>query len=162
MNTWKVILATLVIFGAGVMTGGLLVGYSDRSWGRPPHQPPSVDAQHGTLGTPNAGPAHETRLPPPPNAPLRKDFVERLNRELKLNPEQHERIEKIVSEGQERTRELWREEWSGTRQKIRNELTPEQQTRFEQLFKSRPRDQRRPASPADRLSTNPPPAAAHP
>ena len=31
MNTWKVILATLVIFIAGVLTGGLLVGYSDRA-----------------------------------------------------------------------------------------------------------------------------------
>ena len=30
MNTWKVILATLVIFIAGVVTGGLLVSYSDR------------------------------------------------------------------------------------------------------------------------------------
>ena len=28
MNSWKVILATLVIFGAGVVTGGLLVSYA--------------------------------------------------------------------------------------------------------------------------------------
>ena len=26
MNSWKVILATMVIFGTGVVTGGLLVG----------------------------------------------------------------------------------------------------------------------------------------
>ena len=31
MNSWKVILATVVIFGAGVMTGGLLVNYVDHS-----------------------------------------------------------------------------------------------------------------------------------
>ena len=31
MNTWKVILATLVIFITGVVTGGLLVSYADRA-----------------------------------------------------------------------------------------------------------------------------------
>ncbi len=30
MNSWKVILATVVIFGAGVLTGGLLVNYVER------------------------------------------------------------------------------------------------------------------------------------
>ena len=27
MNSWKIILATMVIFGTGVLTGGLLVGH---------------------------------------------------------------------------------------------------------------------------------------
>ena len=31
MNSWKVILAAVVIFGAGVLTGGLLVDYVDHS-----------------------------------------------------------------------------------------------------------------------------------
>ena len=31
MNTWKIILATLVIFVAGVLTGGLLVSYTDHT-----------------------------------------------------------------------------------------------------------------------------------
>ena len=31
MNAWKVVLATLVIFITGLVTGGLLVSYSDRA-----------------------------------------------------------------------------------------------------------------------------------
>ena len=31
MNSWKVILAAVVIFGAGVLTGGLLVNYVEPS-----------------------------------------------------------------------------------------------------------------------------------
>jgi len=31
VNIWKVILATLVIFITGVVTGGLLVSYTDRA-----------------------------------------------------------------------------------------------------------------------------------
>ena len=39
MNTWKVILATLVIFVAGVVTGGLLVSYGNASGPVPPFSP---------------------------------------------------------------------------------------------------------------------------
>ena len=162
MNTWKVILATLVIFGAGVITGGLLVGYSERAARLVPRKPAPAEPQpqRETGGGPNTGAARENRQPQPPNILLRKDLVDRLNRELKLNPEQRERIDKIVTEGQDRTRDLWRVEWNETRQRIRKELLPEQQTRFEELFKPRSRDQRRiPAAP-DRLPTNSPPAAA--
>jgi len=83
-------------------------------------------------------------LPPPPNTLFRRDFMDRLNHELDLSPEQHEHIEKIVSEGQDRTRELWRVEWIETRQRIRKELGPKQQAKFEELFKSRPREKLRP------------------
>lgn len=31
MNSWKIILATVVIFGCGVVTGGLLVNYVERA-----------------------------------------------------------------------------------------------------------------------------------
>lgn len=161
MNTWKVILATLVIFGTGVITGGLLVSYSDRASHRLAGRLPVADPPlwgPGRQRVPlemDPGLSRENRVPLAFGIPLRKDFLDRLNRELKLSPEQHERIERIVSEGQDRTRELWRVEWVATKQRIRAELTQEQQTRFETLFKLRPRDQRRPPPPPDRLSTNP-------
>jgi hypothetical protein len=146
VNTWKVILATLVIFGAGVVTGGLLVGYSDRALHHQSRKLP-VEVQHEPVVATNTAAVRENRpLPPPPNALFRKDFMERLNHELDLSPEQHEHIEKIVSEGQDRTRELWRVEWIETRQRIRKELGPKQQAQFEELFKSRPREKLRPNS----------------
>ncbi len=152
MNTWKVILATLVIFGTGVLTGGLLVTYS-HSVLRPPRKPSFADAQRGIAAATNAPAVRENRQSPPPNAPFRKDFVDRLNRELKLSPEQREHIERIVTEGQERTKELWRIEWVAARQRIRMELKPDQQIHFEELLRARPHEQRRPP-PHDRLTTN--------
>ena len=46
MNNWKVIFATVVIFGAGVITGGLLVNYVNYSHGRPAHHPPLTADAH--------------------------------------------------------------------------------------------------------------------
>ena len=117
MNTWKVILATLVIFVAGLVTGGMAV---KRLTAR-------VNA--------------EARRPPPilPR-PLRAEFVQRLERELDLSPEQHTKILDIVQESQERVRLLYDkigpdlgEEMRTTREQIRAQLTPEQQRKFEQL-----------------------------
>ena len=152
MNAWKIILATLVIFGAGVMTGGLLVGYSDRALHDLAHPAQAVPVQHvasSPMPNTNVVASRENRLPvPPPNALFRKDFMDRLNRELDLTAEQHEHIDKIVTDGQDRTRELWRVEWIETRQKIRKELAPKQQARFEELFRSRPHEKLRQNSPS--------------
>ena len=58
MNSWKIILATVVIFGAGVLTGGLLVNCVHC---KPPGnvEPPAVGANlrpsadnHGSGGKP--------------------------------------------------------------------------------------------------------------
>ena len=142
MNTWKVILATLVIFGTGVITGGLLVSHSN-----------SV-LRHGHKAVGGEAPKHNAQAPAPvrdmrpllpPNFLLRKDFLERLERELKLSGEQHERIEKIIGEGQERIKEISkniepevRGELAETREKIRAELTPAQVPLFTELLKRRP------------------------
>ena len=160
VNTWKIILATLVIFGAGVITGGLLVGHSLRAAHQPLARIPTTDDPHRAADRPSApvkfdpAVARASNLPPAVNLPFRKDLLNRLDRELELSPEQHQHIEKIIREGQERTRELWRVEWVTTRKRIRSELTPEQQARFEGLFKSRSRDQQRPPAATER-STNP-------
>ena len=119
VSTWKVILATMVIFTAGMLTGGVMI--------------------------------HQFAKRPSPPAPfqpmiLRKEFLGRMNRELALTRQQRERIEKIMTESQERTRLLWelvgpemRDEVMHVREDIREELRPEQLTKFEELMKQRPR-----------------------
>ena len=98
----------------------------------------------------------------------RKDFVGHLDKALKLTPEQHAAISKIIAEGQERNREIWtnvapkmREEMEQVHQRIRAELTPEQQKKFEAMTKQfaphgPPRD-RPPAGPPPATNNVPPP-----
>ncbi len=138
MNTWKVILATMVIFGAGVVTGGLLVGHAAHNHhGRPPHA------------------ANANR--PPQQAPspggLRFDLLRRMQSELSLTSEQKDRIDAILRQGQERTRKIMepvrpqlQEEVRKAKAAFRDALTPEQQARFDELLKQeqRPRENRRP------------------
>ena len=179
VNTWKVILATVVIFGAGVVTGGLLVSHSDRA---------KLRQLRGYLAA--AQPAHWT--PPLREFPRRAekelqlsleqrrmDFLLNATRELKLSPEQRERIERLVRESQENTRKLWeqvgpqmRKELAEVKEKIREDLTPPQRKRFEELMKRQqvrrpeaataparaPRDSRRAAPPPE----GPPPPAGNP
>jgi DNA-binding MarR family transcriptional regulator len=77
-----------------------------------------------------------------------------------LTPEQRERIERILKEGQERTRQIWetvapdmRKELQLVRERIKVELTPEQRRRFEELMKRPLRPVVRPdgTAPPDRL-----------
>lgn len=151
MNTWKVILATLVIFVAGVITGGLLVSHSDNVLRHP--QKSAADAPKRNAPVLTAG--REVRPLLAPNFLLRKDFLERLDKELKLDAAQRERIEKIISEGQERIKCLSQKiepevhgEVAETREKIRAELTAAQELLFTELLKRRP-------NPA-KAATNPP------
>ena len=167
MNTWKVILATMVIFGTGVITGALVVRQSDQI------RPLFVSSNVG-------GPRPTPPSPPfdgsiPPGHPQNMEFLNRVQRELNLDPDQRARVEKIIRDGQVRTRELWepvgkqmRQEMQQAREKIRGELTPEQRLRFEELLKQRPprkpgetpipdrhpRDSKRPLPP---LGGQPPP-----
>jgi hypothetical protein len=154
VNSWKVILATIVIFGAGVITGGLLVDHVQR-------QP------HHHAGGPPAPPPGPSPLPNPfhPDV-LNKQFVEQLDDKLDLSPDQKQKIQKIISQGQQNTRDLWklvsppfRNILQDTRQQIREVLTPDQRKEFEILMKQ----QRHPSStnaPPVQLppSTNTPPA----
>lgn len=143
MNNWNVILATIVIFGAGVITGGLLVDHVK--------QPAYVQ--------------HRPAPPKPPGPPdtmpqaltpefLKKQFVGQLGDKLDLSPDQRQQIEKIISQGQQQTRDLWKLVrpqfqlvWRDTRQQIRQVLTPEQRKQFEMMMNQ----QRHPSS------TNAPP-----
>ena len=66
---------------------------------------------------------------------LNQQFVEQLDETLHLTPEQREKIGKIIADGQERNRDLWKLVSQDVRQRIRTELTPEQKKQFEELMK---------------------------
>jgi hypothetical protein len=146
----------MVIFGTGVVTGGLLVRHS--------------------LGGPALRPARNsggTRLVLPLSASgMRLDFLRRAERELELTPEQRERVDKIIKESQERTRKVMapyvREELQRTKAEFREALTPEQRPRFDQLLKQqqeqqqRAREQRRPPPSAERPAETTPPSNTPP
>lgn len=143
MNTWKVILATLVIFGAGVVTGGLLVSY----------------AVHTNLVVTAPKPIPATIQGTNPWLQRARELLRRMDRELNLTPEQHQRIEKLIAESAERTRALWKpiapqmnKEMQILHRDIRGELNPEQRPRFDEIFKPRAGLQNR------RFGTNQPPA----
>jgi hypothetical protein len=124
VSPWKVILATLVIFIAGLITGAVMV----KQFGPSP----------GTRTLSQSGPV----LP----GPLREEFVRRMAIELKLTPEQKDKILSIVHESQERTKLLYsligedvRDEMRQTREAIREQLTPDQSRRFEEMMRLRER-----------------------
>jgi Spy/CpxP family protein refolding chaperone len=168
MNSWKVILATVVIFGAGVLTGGLLVNYVDQGCGgigRFPFGRANPRSQMDDQGQPHPG-----ELPRPRSPEMwRKEFIGHLDEALKLTPEQHAAISKIIAEGQERNREIWtnvapkmHQEMEQVHQRIRAELTPEQQKQFEALIKQfaphrPPHDERPPEPPPSTNGVPPPP-----
>jgi hypothetical protein len=154
VNTWKVILATLVIFIAGVVTGGLLVSYSDRVqqkhhrlWPRETtnHRPDSRQPVAPPRDPGQRAPFSPLKMSGAVPQGLRLDFLQNLSREIQLTDEQRERIEKIIAEGQERNKQLWnrvlpemRREMQQTKERIRAVLNPEQVKRFEELMKQRP------------------------
>ena len=135
----------MVIFGAGVVTGGLLVGHADQlRFGRARQA-----AQEITWAAARAGQF------PSPNG-LKLELLRRAERELRLQPDQRERVDKILDASQARTRLLMepvlpplREELQRARDDFRAVLTAEQQKRFDELLKAPklardPREPRRP------------------
>ncbi len=132
MNSWKAIAATIVIFAAGVLTGGMLSWRLQESSlaRRPPHR----------------------ASPPSSPAGWRIEFLHRAQRELELSPEQRQNVDKILKESQERSRTIMepvapqlRAEMQRAKAEFRSLLTPDQQKRFDELLKKQahPRDQKR-------------------
>jgi hypothetical protein len=176
VNTWKVILATLVIFGSGVVTGGLLVSHSER-----------VKLRQGWLQNRNQ-PSRPTRNEPRPAAPvppgvqppgamtspllptaLRLDLLQRIERQIQLTPGQREKIEEILRDGQERSRQIMepiqgelQKQVRVTRERIREVLTQDQQAKFDELMRpqrrfdeSFPAERRQPRQPMRPLDGGP-------
>jgi Spy/CpxP family protein refolding chaperone len=118
VNIWKVILAAVVIFGAGIVTGALTkhLQYSQKP----------TEAKHRSHAHPFSSDHLEEK---------RIKFLGRMDQELNLSPEQRRRIEEILQESQERMASLPREEFRRVRQEIKAELTPDQRAYFEEHFK---------------------------
>jgi len=123
VNPWKFILATVLIYGTGVVTGALVTTLVER-----PRQA--------------ARPAQQLSY----SQIQRAEFLNRLQKQLDLTPEQHERIGQILRESNQRTKPYWdpvaakmRDEVRAVTEKIRAELTPEQSPKFDAEIKaSRP------------------------
>jgi hypothetical protein len=156
VNAWKVIVSTLVIFIAGVLTGGLLVTNSfkveEALHQKQPHpikQANGLNASNSLLG-PN-GPLNNN-----PNAAANpwqlrtRELVRRMERELDLTPVQNQQIETIIVAGQERMKILWKpiapqmnHEMQFVNSQIREVLTADQQKKFDEIAKTRPQGARR-------------------
>ena len=140
----------MVIFGTGVVTGGLLVRHAGPARDRRPQRVIGAVQQAQTT---SAG-------------MLRIEFLRRMERELALTPDQREPVDKVLKEGQERMKKLMetveprrKEEYKKTIEEFRAVLRPEQQKRFDELLKhqqQRTRDSRKGAPPRERPAQRPP------
>jgi Spy/CpxP family protein refolding chaperone len=144
VNAWKPILAALIIFAAGVITGGLIA---------PAKPEPSGGAQ-------------PAKAPLPMFPQHRVEYLRRLQRQLDLTPDQRTRIEQHLSASQERLKTMWapmapaaREEARQVRRQILEELTPEQRKKFEETF-NKPKGHKGNGDLKSRRFTNNQPASA--
>jgi Spy/CpxP family protein refolding chaperone len=137
----------MVIFGAGVLTGALVVQFSASRYGFQ-QQPNGVVSR-----------SPESRSP----GGMRLDFLRRMQLNLDLTAEQREQVDKILKQSQERTRKimepvapLLHQELQRAKAEFRAALTPAQQERFDDLLKQQQQrmKERRPASKPEMLPTN--------
>lgn len=129
MNNWKVIFATVIIFGAGVVTGGLLVNYVRHSHPKMVRRVPApVDgAAAATNLLARLPDASKARLP----EVLNKQFLQRLDEELLLAADQREAIQKMIGDRQNQMRKAIQD----ARREIREVLLPDQRLQFDDLVK---------------------------
>lgn len=154
MNTWKVILATLVIFATGVVTGGLLVKYASNLNTQPVAAAPAPQVSNGATNRPFQPAANPWQL-------QSRNLLRKMERELTLTEGQREHMEQIITNSQERTRFIWKpitpqmnREMARVRREMRDQLSPEQAARFDGFFKQRQgQGKRRPVS-ANGTGTN--------
>lgn len=127
--------AAVVIFGAGVISGSVATRlYQNYTKPPLPMRPPDG--------------------PPPPWVGQRMDFLRHMEEALGLSAAQRDRIDQLIKESQQRTRELWdgfspklKAEMERLKAAVDAELTPEQRAKAEELHKkrmNRPRGERPP------------------
>ncbi|MBN8248177.1 MAG: hypothetical protein J0L84_12125 [Verrucomicrobia bacterium] len=116
-------LAALLLFGAGFVSGGVVSRLGARLSAR------REEARRGEL---------------PPMVWSRTEILRRAQRDLDLTQDQRQRIEGHLKAGQESLRALWapvapgaKAEVERLRDRIRSELTPDQQTRFDTALQER-------------------------
>lgn len=132
VSAWKPILAALVIFAAGVVTGALCS--QSRPWRGPfpANRAQRPDRVESRAWAPLAA---EGQL---------RELSTRMGRVLDLTPAQRDRIQSILRETQDRMKALaaeveprTREELRHMREQIRTELTTDQRRKFETLLRLR-------------------------
>jgi Spy/CpxP family protein refolding chaperone len=142
-------LATVVIFGAGVLTGGLLVDITQRDLFAALHRN-AAPATHPVAAPAAAIPSHPAETIDV-SSPHPSDFyshrlalMQKMDTALKLTPQQHNAIEKLIEEGQGQISKAMQD----TFQNVRDQLTPEQRKKYEEMLKQF-HQQPHPASPAN-------------
>ncbi len=168
--TLKIAGAAVLLFTAGVLTGSFgTSAFKSQNRPRSPRppfstsfQPPSTPAVTGV--SPPAGSStnrRSERATVRPPGWQRFEALRRLEDQIRLDPEQKDRIRGLVRESEERIRTDWepvvpriQSEIRELRRKIAAELSPEQRERFDQLL------ERRDSTPSSKGSrrTNPGPA----
>ncbi len=120
VSSWKIIIATLVIYTAGLITGTFLNDL------RPTKDRP------------------QSRRDPMPRGPRMNDFIQRFGSRLDLTGTQKTNITQILKSSQQRMDALMQkmhpkiaEEFSQVNSEIKGHLTEKQATQFEALMKNR-------------------------
>lgn len=131
MNNWKVIFASVVIFGAGVITGGLLVNHVQHCSGKAVHGKPAALAEARPQATNQPPHSPDGNKPVRPAEILSKQFLQQLDTQLSLTSGQRAAIQKIIGERQTQIRKVVQD----ARREIREVLTPEQREQFDELVK---------------------------
>ncbi len=138
MSPWKVIMATMVIFACGVVTGGLMTRtIATRS------DTPLPAASNSIAVAPNSGGlTNRNSMVGPVLQMQRIDFLKRMDKSLDLTPAQHDEIARIMRASQDRTQPLWsqispqmNEELKRVREDIRDVLTPDQRRKFLEMLR---------------------------
>ena len=151
MNYWKPILAAVVIFAAGFVTGGLTLDLrrtpaaDAATWSSTPDEPSQAAWRpRSREGSPREGGPFRDG---PPGSGREKHFEElcdRMERDLGLNPEQRNQIEAIIRDTHGRVRTLvdglkpeTQAEFQRMELEIKAVLTPEQAAKFDELAQQR-------------------------
>ncbi|HYE33712.1 MAG TPA: hypothetical protein VEH27_19990 [Methylomirabilota bacterium] len=134
VKVWQIALATLLIYTAGVFTGGLLLKVTTS---------PQAAAPADVLKPRPLDERGEPKRREGEWRERRKSFIDYFAKELDLNPEQRTKVEAIITAGQDRIRSrvdpITKEELERTHQELLKELNPEQQAKAE-AFRERMRN----------------------
>lgn len=159
MNFWKPILAAVVIFAAGIVTGSLTLDLRrshsiQPAWNSPSASPESPQdnsqsRQRGGSpweGSPRDGSPREGQRDGP--GPSRERHLEalckRMEHDLNLDPAQRDKVESIIRETHERVQALvdgvkpqTHAEFQRMEQEIKAVLTPDQIEKFDEMARQR-------------------------
>jgi len=170
VSPWRVILATMVIFVCGAITGAVLVRISNptvhltTSVEPAPALPsPAVPPANALAGATNPSVVTRTNIVWAPFQAQRVAFLRQAANRLNLDQQQRERIAGIIKESQERNKLLWEQiapqmkaELKRVTEEIRQELSPQQQRRFTELLREGRRENHPRSLASNAPSTNTP------